>query len=151
MTVAGPAVWEVVVAGPTLVTVLPLEPLQTPAQSSLLVTLTPHRPLPVTLTPLAASVRVVVPCSLHTPLALSALSQARTDTAACVRVTDMAWLTAGRTFLTAAVGETPVSHLTGVTPRSSNPRLTDTLAGEIVTVVVLRAHGITVTLPTALA
>ena len=103
MTVAGPTVWKVVEASSALITVFTFKPFQTATQSSLLVTLTSHRALLVTPTLLAASVRIVVPGSLNTFLALSSLRQAGTDTAPSVRVTDMAGLRAGRTFLTSSV------------------------------------------------
>ena len=103
MTVAGPAVWEVVEASSALVTVLSFKPLQTPTQPGLLVTLPSHRALPVTLALLTASVGIVVPGSLHTFLALRSLRQPGTDTAPRVRVTHVAGLRAGGTFLTASV------------------------------------------------
>ena len=103
MTVAGPAVWEVVEASSALVTVLTFKPFQTPTQSGLLVALPSHRALLVTPALLTASVRIIVPGSLNTFLALGSLRQAGTDTAPGVRVTDMAGLRAGRTFLTSSV------------------------------------------------
>ena len=103
MTVAGSAVWKVVEASSALITVFTFKPFQTATQSGLLVALTSYRALPVTPTLLAASVRVVVPGSLNTFLALGSLRQAGTDTAPGVRVTDMAGLRAGRTFLTSSV------------------------------------------------
>ena len=103
MTVAGPAVWKVVEASSALITVFAFKPFKTATQSGLLVTLTSHRALLVTPTLLAASERIVVPGSLNTFLALGSLRQAGTDTAPGVRVTDMAGLRAGRTFLTSSV------------------------------------------------
>ena len=103
MTVAGPAVREVVEASSALVTVLTFKPLQTPTQSGLLVALPSHRALLVTPALLTASVRIVVPGPLNTFLALSSLRQSGTDTAPGVRVTHMAGLRAGRTFLTSSV------------------------------------------------
>ena len=149
MTVAGPAVWKVVEASSALITVFTFKPFQTATEPGLLVALTSHRALPVTPTLLAAPVGIVVPSSLNTFLALGSLRQARTDTAPGVRVTDVAGLRAGRTFLTSSVGDAPVTNQTGVTPGTSHPGLADTLARHVVTVVVFGAHGVTVTLGAA--
>ena len=63
----------------------------------------------------------------------------------------MAGLGAGGTLGAAGVGDAIVSHHAGITPGSSHPWLADTLTSHIITVLVLGAHGVTVTLAAALA